>query len=36
LDTRARVLLVWERVNDRWLICREEVTSLMSRSTAAR
>ena len=36
LDTRARVLLVWERVNDRWLICREEVTSLLSRSTAAR
>ena len=36
LDTRARVLLVWERVNDRWLICREEVTSLMSRSTVAR
>jgi hypothetical protein len=36
LDTRARVLLVWERVNDRWLICREDVTSQMSRSTAAR
>jgi hypothetical protein len=36
LDTRARVLLVWERVKDRWLICREEVTSIVSRSTAAR
>ena len=36
LDTRARVLLVWERVNDRWLISREEVTSILSESTAAR
>ena len=36
LDTRARVLLVWERVKDRWLISREEVTSILSQSTAAR
>jgi hypothetical protein len=36
LDTHARVLLVWERVNDRWLISREEVTSPLSGSTAAR
>ena len=27
LDTRARVLLIWERVNDRWLISREDVSA---------
>jgi hypothetical protein len=34
LDTRARVLLVWERVNDRWLISREDVTALNASSVA--
>ena len=36
LDTRARVFLVWERVNDRWLISREDVTALLSSSNVAR
>jgi hypothetical protein len=34
LDTRARVLLVWERVNDRWLISREDVSALNASSAA--
>ncbi len=34
LDTRARVLLVWERVNDRWLISREDVTAFFNASNA--
>jgi hypothetical protein len=36
LDTRARVILVWERVNDRWLISREDVTALLNSSNVAR
>ena len=36
LDTRARVILVWERVNDRWLINREDVTALLNASNVAR
>ena len=36
LDTRARVILVWERVNDRWLISREDVTALLNASNVAR
>ena len=36
LDTRARVILVWERVNDRWLINREDVTALLNTSNVAR
>ena len=36
LDTRARVILVWERVNDRWLISREDVTALLNASDVAR
>jgi hypothetical protein len=36
LDTRARVILVWERVNDRWLINREDVTALLNSSNVAR
>ncbi len=36
LDTRARVFLVWERVNDRWLISREDVTALLNSSNVAR
>ena len=36
LDARARVLLVWERVNDRWLISREDVTALLNASNVSR
>ena len=36
LDARARVILVWERVNDRWLISREDVTALLNASNVAR
>jgi ketosteroid isomerase-like protein len=36
LDTRARVLLIWKRVNDRWLISREDVTALLGVSNVAR
>jgi hypothetical protein len=36
LDTRARAILVWERVNDRWLISREDVTALLNASSVAR
>jgi hypothetical protein len=36
LDTRARVILVWERVNDRWLISQEDVTALLKASNVAR
>jgi hypothetical protein len=36
LDTRARVLLVWERVNDRWVISREDVTALLNASNVSR
>jgi hypothetical protein len=36
LDTRARAMLLWERVNDRWLISREDVTPLVNTSSVAR
>jgi len=36
LDARARVLLVWERVNDRWVISREDVTALLNAYNVAR
>jgi hypothetical protein len=36
LDTRARVILVWERINDRWLISREDVTALLNAANVAR
>jgi hypothetical protein len=36
LDTRARAILVWERVNDRWLINREDVTTLVKAASVAR
>ena len=36
LDFRARASLVWDRVGDRWLISRENVSAVLNGTAAAR